>query len=357
MFLLIFLLCNWRMAMLSLAENNFIANGGFELGSKEWVLYDNTTSPGLTTNNVPCGKKAAVVLNTGLKCRKNFPVKYGEKYKIDVWLFPVSGKGKVTIAEFDSAEKWQNKNYIQLGNECSDRSWTKKTGFYTPTSKNIAFANVGIVAINGRLLLDEVSAIKIDDENIARTKNKTAPETFTVDLSRNCQMGFRDEIAGDKKGGWLDQGAKDLRNIPVGQITIKNIPFNIIDPKQNNEKSMIVLQGKERPWLPDKVVDIEVKRKINYLYFLCSGAWISKGAGKVADFLIKYTDRSCETIPVVACRNIGEWWGAKEVPDAELAWKGKSLGHTIGTWILNWKNPHSQKTISRVCPEKSKFFK
>ena len=52
----------------------------------------------------------------------------------------------------------------------------------------------------------------------------------TVDLKPIVNMDWRDEIWGDGKGGWTDQGDNDLRQIQVGRRLLLGIPFELIDP-------------------------------------------------------------------------------------------------------------------------------
>jgi len=83
------------------------------------------------------------------------------------------------------------------------------------------------------------AAFKEIDEDVY----PTIKQNFTpLDLSKAANMGFADEIAGDGKGGWTDQGSlNDLREFTLrGLNKLQYVDFYIIDPEENDGKSCIV---------------------------------------------------------------------------------------------------------------------
>ena len=55
-----------------------------------------------------------------------------------------------------------------------------------------------------------------------------------LDLRAALNFGFADEVAGDGKGGWSDQGAEnDLRQLPTGRLTCDNVSFEVVNPAAN----------------------------------------------------------------------------------------------------------------------------
>ncbi len=170
---------------------------------------------------------------------------------------------------------------------------------------------------------------------------------FFIDISRQCNMAFADEIDGDKKGGAFDQGKNDLRSFPVGERIFCNIPFNIIDPARNHGKSIIVLKGKARQYFPEKAAGIPVQSKARRLYFLHTVAWDS---GKFC-YMIRFSDGSKQQINIRSGHEVGGWWHPKanKAPDAKLAWKGKNgMGVTVGVFCYAWNNPYPDKTITAI---------
>ncbi len=51
-----------------------------------------------------------------------------------------------------------------------------------------------------------------------------------IDLSAAANVGFADPVAGDKQGGWTDQGMNDLHHLRTGRQLLRSIPFEIADP-------------------------------------------------------------------------------------------------------------------------------
>lgn len=170
-----------------------------------------------------------------------------------------------------------------------------------------------------------------------------------LNLRPIANMGFRDEVKGDEKGGWTDQGENDLRNIAVGMQMIRMIPFDIIDPQSNNEKSCVMLYSKNRTYFPKQPADIEVHRLANSLIFLHSAAWAT-GKSDAATYSVTYEDGSSARIPIVVGNQIDDWWGMQPVRDpyAGILLKVRndsSLSGTVGIYGYRWINPFPRKTI------------
>ena len=84
-------------------------------------------------------------------------------------------------------------------------------------------------------------------------------ECVSVDLRPYFNSSFIDETPGDGKGGWDDWGAdNDLRNMVVGKQILAGVPFVIVDPRKNNDRSCIILRYERLPHLPGIVKGIKV---------------------------------------------------------------------------------------------------
>ncbi len=172
---------------------------------------------------------------------------------------------------------------------------------------------------------------------------------FYIDISNHCNMGFKDEIAEDRKGGWFDQGKNDLREFPAGEHIFSGVPFLIVNPEENSGTSCIVLKGKVRDYFPEKVEGIKVnKKEVKYLYFLHAAGWC-KGQEKIFSYLVHYKDGSTIEIPIHKGKEINNWWFPSEIPDAKIAWKGRNLVRSpIAVYCYRWENSYPGKEIVSI---------
>lgn len=172
---------------------------------------------------------------------------------------------------------------------------------------------------------------------------------FSIDISKQANMEFKDEIDGDHKGGWFDQGANDFRDMPLGRQILANVPFEIIDPKTNNNRSAIILYGPARNYFPAKVEGIPVNRSAKCLYFLHGAGWGTKEGELCHSYVVNYSDGSNTEVEVLFLRHISGWWSPLAVPEAKIALEGANLLHgRIGLYAMRWENPHPDREIASI---------
>lgn len=183
----------------------------------------------------------------------------------------------------------------------------------------------------------------------------TGKSAFTfIDIAGAANRGFYDEVSGDSVGGWADFGhSACLRRIRPGIQTFDDglVPFNIIDPNENNDKSVVVLSGPDREKLfPQKSAEIKVNCKFSELYFLHTAMYAktSKKALPLVKYLIYYRDGSESVFVCKKAEQIDDWWDPpKDMPHALRAYNEGNL------WLINtpWKNPHPEKQIEWIRAE------
>ena len=186
------------------------------------------------------------------------------------------------------------------------------------------------------------------DYDAARKGYSVDPAKCTfIDISAAVNMGFRDEVAGDGKGGWTDQGKMDLRNFPVGQGVYAGVPFKVIDPEKNGGKSCIILKG-AIDIFPATSPDIPVGLKCSSLYFLHSSAWGGRNE-KQFDYLIRYDDGSEVRFTITGGAQNSDWYDPKAISDGYIAWEGANpAAPRIGLYCTSWKNLNPEKTIKNI---------
>lgn len=175
---------------------------------------------------------------------------------------------------------------------------------------------------------------------------------YQVDLSRLCNMGFADEVAGDGKGGWTDEGPdNDLRYMPTGLLSLYGVPFRVVDPAQNNGRSCIVLRSgpggpgirTNRPPFPTSVT-IPVGRKSNVFYFLIGVGWGT--TLDVATLTIHYAGGAAAQVPLQDGVNVLNWHDAP-LPNA-VDHKFVPARKDRFLYAVQWINPHPTETIQSI---------
>lgn len=173
-------------------------------------------------------------------------------------------------------------------------------------------------------------------------------QTFTpVDISSVANMDFADEIAGDGKGGWTDQGAgNDMRYFKqFGKVNILGVDFNIIDPQKNNGKAIITLRGQNLETLPNKV-EVPIGQKAAGAYILHAAAYV---VNNVATYSFVYEDGSRCDVPIRNKQEIFNFWGSANAERCKVAWNGKneSTGN-VSIYMYTMENPYPDKVISKM---------
>ncbi len=184
-------------------------------------------------------------------------------------------------------------------------------------------------------------------------------KAFFVDLRPFVNMGFRDDISGDGKGGWTDQGSNDMRYFPTGIRKFLGVPFDVIVPEQNGGKSCVTWsllspEGREK-----LKAGIPVNAKASCLYLLHSSAFTRKG--KLAEFTVTYSDGTTEKFKINGYEHVPDWWcpNKPESSDAHIAWTGR-LAYPgcpqVAMFLMRWQNPHPEKEIKTVGYEGERFY-
>jgi beta-galactosidase len=155
-----------------------------------------------------------------------------------------------------------------------------------------------------------------------------------LDLRPWLNSSLRDEVEGDGKGGWTDQGANDLRGLPLGRQTFAGVEFDIADG------CIALRSASQLAHAPAAVQGITVGARCDALAFLHAAAWASGDGQTVAVWEVRYEDGRTEEIAMADGVAVGEWWRPEDLPMAPVAWRGANPVHEpVGLFRHVWRNP------------------
>ena len=137
-----------------------------------------------------------------------------------------------------------------------------------------------------------------------------------LDISKFCNMGFVDPVVSDGKGGWSDEGPyNDFRGITVGKRKIFGVPFILIDPAQNNDKSIISFKADTFPQGVERV-KIPYGKKMRAMFIMHASAnYTSMTKGPALSIILHYADGRQKTMPLSIPEQMNDAW---TYPNPEL---------------------------------------
>ena len=181
----------------------------------------------------------------------------------------------------------------------------------------------------------------------------TPHRSTPIDLRKAANTGFADEIAGDGKGGWTDQGPRnDLRTFPVTPAEYAGISFDVIDPAANSGRSVVALRGNTCPHYPSIVtVELPKPTAASYLYLLNAIAWEPAENTKIGTVTCEYDDdryvsRSEQTFNIVSGVDTANFWMPRNIENATIGWNHDNPSSRIGLYVTRFRL--SGKPVKRI---------
>ncbi len=161
-------------------------------------------------------------------------------------------------------------------------------------------------------------------------------KSFPVNIRAVVNRGFRDEFAGDGKGGWTDQGASnDLSMFPCGQeVKWAGIRFDLIDPDRNGGNGCLVF-----PPGQTKSVEIPIGGKVlPHLNFLHAFAWVmSQPQAQVGTIRVVFCDGTETELPVRNSQDGADWWSPVPCPNGRLVWSAANRTAAVALFLASWE--------------------
>lgn len=152
-----------------------------------------------------------------------------------------------------------------------------------------------------------------------------------VSIRAQANRGFHDEIAGDGRGGWTDQGpVNDLSALPSGPLNAAGVAFDILDADGNGGRAALVLGRAGKHGVPQAAtVPVGGKPVWKNLYLLHAGAWMPKNTAPAGRLRVRYADGSENTFEVRTGRDIGNWWSPVALPNGAVGWTGENASSPL----------------------------
>ncbi|WPJ95161.1 hypothetical protein SH580_17200 [Coraliomargarita algicola] len=149
-----------------------------------------------------------------------------------------------------------------------------------------------------------------------------------LSLATVANRGFADEVAGDGKGGWTDQGPElDLSAFSAVSEIASTLSFEV----STTETSTLVL-SKDPKRSNLTFGEVTVPQNYGspaYLYLLHASAYTW---GTVGQIKVSYQDGTEQSIDVQSSKDIGNWWNPVGFPNAAIVWDQQVNEANIGLY-------------------------
>lgn len=181
---------------------------------------------------------------------------------------------------------------------------------------------------------------KIKESKLALSFRIIPVKLQSVSLKKVANMDFADEVAGDGRGGWTDQGPEnDLRKMKPGTVRAGALSFEVIDPAENGGRAALVLAGKQRGFAtPAATLELPENRAgaVNLLH---ASAWTPKPGTTLGTVIAQYADGSSVRIPVVSGTDCGNWWNPFRGKNAAIVWSAENPEALVGLYASSFALP------------------
>jgi hypothetical protein len=173
------------------------------------------------------------------------------------------------------------------------------------------------------------------------------PVYKTVDISNVANMDLWG-TGGKGSFSWMgaDRPGNDMEGLPTGEQVFKNIRFNVIDPENNQRRSVIGLSF-NKEWPQTAEVLINDSAKCVYLLHSSSDNIPSGFAGAIT---FRYTDGTEVSRNIVKFRDVTNWWFSElDNESAGVAWSGPNKVSTkVGVCWAAIDNPEPDRKIEKL---------
>lgn len=179
--------------------------------------------------------------------------------------------------------------------------------------------------------------------HIGSVSVRATGEADTLDLTALANFGLADAKASDGVGGWSDQGAdNDFASFPVAQKSFCGIPFQIVNPARNQGKAILAFDSpRVKTGLRQAVIPVSGTasgRKYLYLLQTLCG-YEGKNQDAVGRIVFTMEDGSTKEQPVIAGRDMADWWQPKKRPNGLVGYAGRNNAAEVGVYLSRYELP------------------
>jgi hypothetical protein len=174
-----------------------------------------------------------------------------------------------------------------------------------------------------------------------------APVYKPLDISAYANMDLFDK-GGKDAFTWMNdkRPGNDMRGLPVGEQLFAGIRFKVIDPEQNQRRSVIGVSTK--PGFPG-MVEVPVNDMAGAVYLLHSSSDnIPANVAGAVTFI--YTDGTEASRYIMKHKDVTNWWFSDlQTERSGIAWSGPNLCSTkVGVCWAAIDNPQPDKKITKL---------
>ncbi len=171
-----------------------------------------------------------------------------------------------------------------------------------------------------------------------------------IPLTAAANMGLRDEVARDGKGGWTDEGkSNDAAGFRFKADEFGGIPFRVLDPAKNNEKAVITFKSAKFPAGPEEAaVDLRAGKVSGKWLYLLHTITQCKNGTPFGDVEVTGVNGKKAQFELEAGRDAGNWWNPTRLPNAipGATWSnGSSL---VGVYVSRFRLPEGMGDLAEL---------
>lgn len=179
---------------------------------------------------------------------------------------------------------------------------------------------------------------------------------WPLDLHKIVNREFVDQVAGDGKGGWSDQGpGNSLTQIVSGTADYSGVRFNILDPQQNENRSVAVMHGANtKTGLRTFTIDVprQESSQVRALYLLHTLVWVlpSDKNKRFGSIHVNYPKGNPIIFDLLEGRDAADWWRPHGLPNGTVGYRESNGESLVGLYLSRFELP-----VDRGQPESIVF--